>query len=108
MSQVLAKTYRGNVIVVPDWVDPEARLFGKQISTFLEEIGFPLVEMDREKKPLSYGKLGTFLLIRDQSKQPEHLAGLYRAFHAGGIEVEVYEESYVPDTDTVLIGISTK
>ena len=72
------------------------------------EIGFSVLELTGPDKPLSYGKLGAFLVIRDRSNQPPHFSALYRAFKAAGFDFDLYEEPYVPNTDSVLIGISTK
>jgi hypothetical protein len=47
-------------------------------------------------------------VIRDKTVQPPHLAPLYRAFGAAGFDFGLYEEKYVPNTESVLVGISTK
>ena len=108
LMTALAGRPRGPVFIVPDWMDAEAKLFAHQIETFLQKAEFPILELTSPDKPIAYGKLGTFLVVRDKNVQPPHLGVLYRAFRNAGFEFEVYEEKYVPDTDSVLIGVSTK
>lgn len=108
MTELLASAQRGPVYVVADWVDPEAKAFGKQVQEFLREAGFEMRELIGPEKIISFDILGAFLVIRDKSRPPAHLKPLYAAFTKAGFEVDIYAETYVPDTDSVLIGISAK
>ncbi len=108
ISEMLVSAPRGPVFVVPKWLDPEAEFFGKQIEGLLKNLGFSIIQMTGDNKPLSYEKLGTFLVIRDKNNQPPHLKPIYEAFRAAGIELVVYDDQYVPDAGSVFIGVSVK
>ncbi len=103
----LASTPKGKVYINPDWMDPEAKLFAAQIASVLENLGFPLEKLAGDHAPLSYGKLGAMLIIRDQNHQPPHFVPIYIAFKNAGVVFDLHAESYVPDTASVLIGVST-
>jgi hypothetical protein len=104
----LAAAPKGPILIAPAWMDPEAQQFAKRIEAILVKAGFPVAEFADSEKPLSYGILGAFLVIRDAKKQPSHLQHLYKAFRQAGFELAVHQEEYVPDVNSVVIAISAK
>lgn len=107
LASLLKDVPKGPVYVVPDWVDAEAKLFAAQIERVLRDIGYSVGPLTDPGKPLSYGKLGAFFVIRDRNALPEHLAPLYNGFKRIGFDFVIYEEKYVPPHG-VMIGVSTK
>ena len=103
----LAHAPKGKVYINPDWMDPEAKLFAAQIASILEPLGYAVEKLTGDEAPISYGKLGAMLIVRDGNQQPPHLAPLYSAFKKAGIVFDLHAEPYVPDTASVLIGVST-
>jgi hypothetical protein len=108
MLAVLKAGPKGPIYVHPDWMNPEARIFGSQIEKVFAAAGFETKKLTGPLMPLTFGIMGAFLVIRDGTKQPPHLASVLQAFRAIGYEFVVYAEPYVPDTDSIVIGISAK
>jgi hypothetical protein len=107
ITNALINSPKGQVYINPDWTDPEAKIFAAQIAGVLEPLGFPIDRLTGDHAPLSFGKLGAFFVIRDGQQQPPHLKPLHDAFRSAGFVFDVYTENYVPDTKSVLIGVST-
>lgn len=109
IKQHLTNAPRNKVFVVTDWMNGESKQFGACIASLLAACGFPVSDMPQsDDKPLSFTKLGAFWVIKNGAKQPLHLRPLHDAFLAAGFQFEVFEEAYVPDERTVLIGVSTR
>lgn len=105
---ILSHSPKGTVFVVPKWMDPEAESFGRQIESLLKRSGFDVLQYSGSNKPLSYGILGAFLVIKDTHRRPPHFDAIHNAFKAVGIDLPAYQEDYVPNAQSVLIGISSK
>jgi hypothetical protein len=108
MIETLRNAPRGQVFVNPDWTDAEAKIFGADIAEFLKHEGYSVSRLSGDGAPISYGILGVCLVIRDGDLQPPHLRPIHDAFKAAGIEITLHSESYVPDANSVFIGVSTK
>jgi hypothetical protein len=107
ISQALKTSPKGRVYINPDWMDPEAKMYADQIADVLEPLGYILERLTGDSAPLSYGKLGQFLIVRDTTVQPAQLMPLYLAFKSAGVIFDLYADQYVPDHESVLIGISS-
>lgn len=108
IQKALEMSPRGTVYIQPDWVDTEARMFAAQVADVLRPLGFgPLERLQNDHAPLSYGKLGAMLIVKNAERQPMHFRFLYSAFKRAGIVFDLHAEAYVPDEDSVMIGISS-
>lgn len=94
---------KGIVRMRPKMWDPEAEGFSKQIAGVLREAGFDV----KDESTVSYGILGAFLVIRDANHRPPHFEFIHDCFKTIGIDLPAYAEEYVPDTESVVIGVSS-
>lgn len=107
LSASLVNQPRGQVYVIANWTDPEAKTFKLLIDNFLKEENFTVSDLTGGNVPITFGRLGAFFAIKDANKLPSHLTPLVNAFRNAGFQFDLIEGEYVPD-NSVVIGISTK
>jgi hypothetical protein len=100
------RIFKGRVIINPA-MEGEAWHFGEEIKATLKDAGFQVEDVPFGSRIIAASEAGLFIWIKDRDSQPKHGGPILKAFAEAGIDMVGRADASVPDTDTVVIVISS-
>jgi hypothetical protein len=100
------KVSKGRVLINPA-MEGEAWHFGEEIKATLKDAGFQVEDVPFESRIMAANEAGLFIWIKDRNNQPKHGGPILKAFALAGIDMAGRVDPSVPDTDTVVIVVSS-
>jgi hypothetical protein len=99
------RIFKGHVLINPA-MEGEAWHFGEEIKATLKDAGFQVEDVPFASRIIA-ANAGLFIWIKDRNSQPRHGGPILKAFAEAGIDMIGRQDVSVPDTNTVVIVISS-